>query len=754
MVVFILSSELSPSASDPHTKEWVLTDVADNRRLGTAKRIKRKERLVEKKFIQEIQRTVAENGTIDRKLANFMFVGPTGSGKSSLMARLLKRARKEVSLSTGVCDPVVIVDVNFHSATAIDSDAWEEIDYDLSLLRQMNRENFVASPPDRLVPKPSGEVNILPTELRTSGTKPRVRSALKSAKKYVSRHFTFSGRLRNVSTASASQLSRTPIGITVLPVLKNHGGPKAFLNYLRKGMSLYLRDTGGQVEFQEMIALLVVGPSIFFFVFRIDRDFQSKFSVEFRASKNESTNCYMSSITTEEALLQFLSSVYAMSTQGSTNVKTYKPLVLIIGTHKDNLGPEAEVKITELNNHLDSLITQNGFLDLVQYADSSKGQVMFAVDNTSKGDEDFKVIRSQVHSLISSRDEFTIEYPITYLLFCLELQNLKRSVLSFEECEKMAAKYGIVGDQVSHLLQFLHLRIGVIHYYDADGLRHIVVKEPQVLFNKVTDLIIRTFSGRTLRTKEQRDFQKGILTASVLKSVIGGADNLTCQDFLKLLVHLRIITPFPSTVPGDQEERYFIPCVLNHVQESEGEELHSDILPLSVRFRCSHCPRGLFGVLVTHLMTPMFEEPDSQISFSLNEDMIFKDQVSLKVRCYADEDELRLKILPSYLEVKFYPYLCERRDQSIGRMCSSIRQVIETSILRSLHDLHYNKDKVLPIMCFRCNHCSELHEVKKGKDHCKMSCDKIHTNSRLPNQARCWYNEGKDCNVGIVRLSI
>ena len=251
----------------------MLTDTADNTQLGTTERIEMKERLVEEKFIQEIRRTVAENGTIDRKLANFMFVGPTGSGKSSLMARLLKRARKEISLSTGVCDPVVIVDVNFHSATAIDSDAWEEIDYDLSLLRQMNPENFVSSPPDRLVPKPSEEVNmLLPSELRTPGTKSRVRSALKSAKKYVSRHFTFSGRLRNVrTTASASQLSGTPIGITVLPVVKKHGGPKAFLNYLRRGVSLYLRDTGGQVEFQEMIALLVVGPSIFFFVFRIFR---------------------------------------------------------------------------------------------------------------------------------------------------------------------------------------------------------------------------------------------------------------------------------------------------------------------------------------------------------------------------------------------------------------------------------------------------------------------------------------------------
>ena len=311
----------------------------------------------------------------------------------------------------------------------------------------------------------------------------------------------------------------------------------------------------------------------------------------------------------------------------------------------------------------------------------------------------------------------------------------------------MAAKYGIVGEQVSHLLQFLHLRIGVIQYHDVDGLRHIVVKEPQVLFNKVTDLIIRTFSGRTLRTKEQRDFQKGILTASVLKSVIGEADSLTCQDFLKLLVHLHIITPYPSTVPGDHEERYFIPCVLNHFQESQREELHTGILPLSVRFRCSHCPKGLFGVLVTHLMTPTSEEPNSHISFSLNEDKIFKDQVSFKVRSYTDEDGLCLKMLPSYLEVKFSPSLCEGRDQSIGEVCSNVCHVIETSILRSLDDLHYNKDKVLPIMCFRCSRCSELHQVKEGKYQCKIYCEKFHTNSRLPNQARCWYNE---CEYTVI----
>ena len=389
-------------------------------------------------------------------------------------------------------------------------------------------------------------------------------------------------------------------------------------------------------------------------------------------------------------------------------------------------------------------------MDIVQYADSNKDQVMFAVDNTSKSDEDFKAIRSQVYSLISSREEFTIEYPITYLMFCLELQNLKRSVLSFEECKDMAAKYGIVGDDVSHLLQFLHLRIGVIHYYDADGLKHIVLKEYQVLFNKVTDLIIRTFSSKALTMKEQRDFQKGILTASAIKSVIGSIDQLTCQEFLKLLVHLHIIARYPSTVPGDNEERYFIPCVLNHVQESSEKELHTDILPLAFHFQCSHCPKGLFGVLVTHLMTPKSEEElyddDNRISFTLNEDRIFKNQVTFDI----DEDQLSLKVFASHLEVKFFPSQGEGRDQSIGEVCNKVRQLIETSIYRSLEDLHYNKQQVKPMVCFRCEQCSELHQVRKGKGHCKIYCKKTHRNSRLPLQARYWYNEGESYVVSYI----
>ena len=82
-----------------------------------------------------------------------------------------------------------------------------------------------------------------------------------------------------------------------------------------------------------------------------DLNFGSKFSIEYRTGENESINCYTSSITTEEALLQCLASVYAMDTPGKAGVNTHKPLVLIVGTHTDKLGPSADEKIAQLNDH-------------------------------------------------------------------------------------------------------------------------------------------------------------------------------------------------------------------------------------------------------------------------------------------------------------------------------------------------------------------------------------------------------------------
>ena len=683
----------------------------------------------EEDFIADIAKATMNDDKISRKLAHGMFVGPTGSGKSSLMDRLLGRKRKGFSPSTGVAEPVVVVDVDsnpstFHPVTVLESDEgevgsdeWNAVECDESLVRQMGKGSIksASQPPTASVSKPATS---LPGKVDQQGA------------------VTHTPTQHSKSSSIRRMIRRS---------VKKCGGYKKLRHFL-KSFSLYLRDTGGQVEFQEMIPLLIFGPSIFFFVFRLDRDFKKRFEVEYRKSPGESLNCYTSSITTEEAFLQFLASVDAMDMPNEIGVAMHKPLVFVVGTHKDMLKETAAEKIAKLNQELDMLIIKNGFRDLVQYANKHNGQTMFTVDNSSDSDEDFQLMRSKVNKFIRGCDEFSIDYPIRYLLFCLELQNLNRDILSLDECKFMAAEYDIEDDQLSDLLQFLHLRIGVIRYFDKDGVRHIVICKPEVLFNKVTDLIVETFScDGVLRDTDHDNFtKKGIITASVLATVFGKKE-ISSEEFLQLLFHLRIAAKY-----GDQdgEEKFFLPSVLNHVLECT-ESLLTPIMPLAVKFQCKHCPKGLFGVLITHLMTPDLSEGATSITttFNLMQDKIFKDQVSFEVVSPGAQDEMTLKLYPSHLEIKFFPEDVdpEYRDTTIAEVCNSVRQIVETSISRSLHDLHYDESRVKATLCFSCDHenCSDLHPIEKRKKGFTIFCDKFRKRKCIPAEGKYWYGVGK-----------
>ena len=637
------------------------------------------------------------------------------------MAKLLRRKRKLFSDSTGVSDSVVIVDIknpsSFCVAGVTGPDMWEEIEYDVSLVKEMK------DLPE--IPMPSKKP--MPSEKTTSQHAPSTSRSL-AEPEHASAH-----PERDLQSLPKASNVRDMVDAAV----KKCGGWKQFEDSFSKSFSLYMRDAGGQIAFQEMLSVLVLGPSIFIFVFRADLDLKEKFDVQYRVSPGESLNCNTSSMSTEEAFLQCLASAYAMDTASGKVVKTHRPLVFIVGTHKDNLGPLADEKIVELNEHLESLIKSSScFQDLVEYADRDKGQVMFTVDNTSESDEDFTLIRSRIYGLVSERDEFTIEYPVSHRLFALELQHDMHAFLSFDKCKTLAAKYGIMGDEVHAVLEFLQLRVGVIQYFRAEG---IAVIKPHVLFSKVTNLIKVTFSyKKSLTAREVRIFEKGIMTASLIKNVVK-EDDINSDKFLRLLVRFHLAIPI--TTSDHEEQRYFIPSVLSHAPKSNDEDLYTDIMPLSVQFRCSHCPRGLFSVLVSHLMSPGASQNQKEIT--LIQDKILRDQVSFEIHSHADQDEMSLKAFPSHLEFRYFPTLCEDRDTPLKEVCNNVRQVIVCSINQSLSQLGYNIEKVCPLLCLRCEFCHELHQVKKGMPNNKMYCKKYRATMRIPSSGRCWFNEGQ-----------
>lgn len=118
-------------------------------------------------------------------------------------------------------------------------------------------------------------------------------------------------------------------------------GLEGLKTHLEKSWSLYLTNTGGQMEFQELLPLLVSGPSIFFITFQLHKELCECFSVEYELPSRKSCKCYQSSLSILESILQTLSSISAIGTfvyKGLQKEKVpLKPKVFIIGTHKDLL---------------------------------------------------------------------------------------------------------------------------------------------------------------------------------------------------------------------------------------------------------------------------------------------------------------------------------------------------------------------------------------------------------------------------------
>ena len=160
------------------------------------------------------------------------------------------------------------------------------------------------------------------------------------------------------------------------------------LLFLDNKTSLYLSDTGGQIEFQELLALLISPNSVFLFLFAMDKGLNEKVQVSFRKEDGEKTNCYTTSTTVGESFMKTLSSIDSMeAVMDEHGDSKQKPHVFVVGTHRDvledKLGPDgAKARIAELNKELLSLIEDHKYKHLMVMADDSKGEVMFAIDNT------------------------------------------------------------------------------------------------------------------------------------------------------------------------------------------------------------------------------------------------------------------------------------------------------------------------------------------------------------------------------------
>ena len=654
---------------------------------------------------------------LDHTIVHGVFVGPARSGKNSIMERLLGQMPSTVSPSTGVAESVVHVKVIQKSTTCaanVESSIWSKMGYDDeairlisnvsasqvdSLIKNMFQDSVISTveAPEQTSVTTESEVTCTDTISDTKDS--RIDQPIAAAVETTTTNTPFQS-LKAKRSSSSLVHERPELPDSFLPpakivksVLRRKGreGLDALQHHFKKRWSLYLTNTGGQMEFQEVLPLLVSGPSIFFYVFRLDRDINKRYMIEYDCEDGTKADPYKSSLTTVEGLLQTLATIAAMGTfvyRGLQKCKlALRPKVFIVGTHKDRLEKEtADSLISSVDNQLQEALKSTAhYKDVVEFA--SPSQLIFAVNNFSEDESDFQNIRTSVERVVE-RSDFQMTSPAHWLIFSLVLRQIKSDIISYDQCREIARQCGLADKEFDEALHFIHSKMGLIRYFPYDDIKHLVVLRPQFLFDTVTTFIVDTFTFKTTSKQVMDEFKKkGIFSLSQFEA-ISASNNSSLKPFLfaKLLECLRIAAPFYM----DGKLNYFFPSVLAHTaQEPPLHQLAIASTPVPnvmVTFKCGYCPKGLAGALVKYLMA---NEMKSSLNWKFDQDTIFRNQVSFKVGPF---DTVVLKISSSHLEL-----ICiantgfENREDlfPFDDVCAEIYKAVDSGIRQVTSDINY-----------------------------------------------------------------
>ena len=521
--------------------------------------------------------------------------------------------------------------------------------------------------------------------------------------------------------------------------------------YLENTCIMYLTDTGGQIEFQELLPALVSGPSVFFIVFRLDWDLDDVFDVYYTDPEKGNSKPYKSSIKLKDALLQSLASIASMGTlvyKGKEmQSEPLHPVVFFVGTHRD-LDTVTDEKIKEIDSTLKAEIRHTPFYkDGIVQSDCKNNRLLLVVNNLADDDSDFQTIREEVERIIKQKS-FKVRAPPQWLIFSLALrQETIQPVISFEQCAVLAKECGIHDTkELKQALRFLSTRIGLIRHFpnnNFEDLSKIVIRDPVIIFDKITKLVVETF---TFLSQCQRDniVEKGFFQRSVFDFICKDEDEneLTASRLLTLLKSLHIIAP----VQKDGKEVFFMPLILSHAEvvgdstSKASVRTNIDVPPLFVCFKCEYCPKGIFPSLVAYLLNNgmkskyKWKPPDKN----------YKDQFTFTVDSFPYY--VTLIVTPAYIEVRCKP--TSDTSPRLEKICSEIRTSIEKGIKQITSDLHYIEDAKY-YLGFKCKnyHGAEFKSEEDDGEHITSlhchRCSATYSQSDLPKGYMFWFPEAK-----------
>ena len=423
-------------------------------------------------YLSICEQVMRESGAMDQTIMHCIFVGPAGVGKSSLLKRLLRMKLDPERTSTQAVEKSIRVEVIRNvsrTAARMSGLDWKRID-DLKIqasgligqLSTKKEEDSIASGPNKH----------LSTKQEKAKQEEEKSTVEEDPGKLV---YEQTGNISEAKTLFENTVSQSNESKT-LTDLKFSKTINFFRHALKeKGVSelkqhvnsstLYLTDSGGQPEFQELLPALVVGPCVFFVVFPLNKSLKEKYKVEYvKPVEKKCIKKYSSSLTVQEDILRSLASI-ASTKYKDKDGNEVKPRVMLVATFKDKV-PEENVRQKRLKE-LNDLIRDTDAYRQGMIIDASETQMVFTINNVSnkEAENDSNEIRDAFQVIA---DGFKVSAPSPWLIFSILVQHVHAndSVISKQECFKVAKECGIRSDiEFEAALQFLHKQTGILHHY-------------------------------------------------------------------------------------------------------------------------------------------------------------------------------------------------------------------------------------------------------------------------------------------------
>ena len=719
---------------------------------------------VHENFMSVMQKSLKEKGKIDHTVVHGVLVGPGRSGKDTLMKRLMNEGPSDpstISPSTGVLERVVKVEIKKLSTVSVSDSyvTWRKLPYDEETLELMmstaksHSEHYYDITDDKTVfsccediPTPDlidhihcdeSSVESLLASIHTDKGASCVVVPINS--ETVLDHPANPGQINAVKADTPEDMLKRAIELKSIDAFRDH---------LESSWTLYLTNTGGQSEYQELLPLLVCGPSVFFVTFPLNHDLNKRYTVRYQ-SQNGTEKTYDSPSTLIDEILQILATIVSLKNIGPQHNIELIFKVFFVGTHKDKLKESEMQNIIEaIDQQLQEKVKSTSLYhqDSIVFASPHDNKrLIFTVNNFDVKDDDFQKIRSRLQQCVETTEGFTIKCPSSWLIFSLILraQSDSRKVLTYNECFTIAKRCGILErKELNHALFFIHTRLGLIRYFSVEGLFNLVVIDPQVIFDGITTLINETFVSANAKPTERDDFTKrGIFSFEVMKRLfldIHSDSVLPFEWLVKLLMHLKVAAKFTD---DNEEEKYFFPLALCHAKEVVSNLYSpSDKFPppILIAFTSGFCPRGIPGALLVYLIS---NGGKKGIILCLHKDKIFKNQVTYGIGC----GDFTFTILPTHIEVALDPKtrMTSWSDSKLKQTCGKAYKQIQLAM--NAVTARCNKQDSGYYFAFYCirNECMTPHPAEIYWSQDLIICNVNTRRDEIPEHCKMWKNKSQ-----------